>query len=845
VRRAAIAVAAAAALLGAAPAAHARTDDLAKKVLLVTGPEDASCGRFDDFSSALAEFTASVHGEQTSFAGQIETVGRGGGCTHDLGLGASATWADYAAGLADVVKQQSKTVDVVAFGGGGLMVRRALMDNPQLKVEDVVTLGTPHAGSDALAAKCGARAVCDGLKPGSAFLKALARNPQGKGGTDWSAIGSQSDDLVSADSAVAMDAEHRTIYLAPGPGHDALATDVASGDDMKIRHSHGRVDWTVSNKAPHPFVRAAKDLAFGAGDADHPCGLAATQPDQCGRTPVILVPGFGASELECTTPLGSVQAWPEALNSPALFYDMALGKDGVGPLYNRACANSMKPTGRVLQEAAGQDIHKSSWAWVQRIAQGHAYQFGWDYRKGPDESLDALDKLIDEVRAKHGVDRVAIVCHSYGGLITRWYIDTPERARKVTRVANFGSPWWGVPKPWFAMAYGYETPSYELGMDYVVPNDVFKVFTKNLTGLYYLFPSESWFLHAPKPLRTWLDVNEVPQAKLADAISSIRAFKGNGKIASDVAANHKQYIDGFTRANGVDWRIFIGSGLPTLGHVRAYTDSDDVQYSWVNGDGTVPLFSQRQSAREADHQLGDDVPTYHFCNIKHMVEMEDPSNQDAAAPFVAEGKDPVVDGTHLRDKPCPLAKEQFAYTGREDLRSLAISEDAEAAASRVRARAAQAPMTLREAEAEGLVDVIDEPRRTVFVTTTDRPLRVHLAGRGLLQVTPLTGDAKTGEARVYDVTPGGIDVSVKGALQASAAPSRAADRKAPRTTLKRRGGKLVARAKDASGVAVTLVQIGNRRPRRYTKPLRVSRRAKVRYWSVDVWGNTERKRRMR
>jgi hypothetical protein len=98
---------------------------------------------------------------------------------------------------------------------------------------------------------------------------------------------------------------------------------------------------------------------------------------------------------------------------------------------------------------------------------------------------------------------------------------------------------------------------------------------------------------------------------------------------------------------------------------------------------------------------------------------------------------------------------------------------------------------------------------------------------------------------VYDVTKGGIAISARGALAASSAPSRAADRTAPRTRLVRRGGKLVAKVKDASGIAVTLVQIGNRRPKRYTKPIKASRAAAVRYWSVDVWGNTERRHRMR
>jgi hypothetical protein len=154
-------------------------------------------------------------------------------------------------------------------------------------------------------------------------------------------------------------------------------------------------------------------------------------------------------------------------------------------------------------------------------------------------------------------------------------------------------------------------------------------------------------------------------------------------------------------------------------------------------------------------------------------------------------------------------------------------------------------MTLQEAEDAGLVDVMNEPGQTLFVTTTRKPITVSVAGRGTVQVTPITGEGKEGAARLYDITPAGIAINAQGALNASSAPSRAADRKAPRTTIKRRGGKLVAKASDASGVAVTLVQIGNRRPKRYTKPLRVSRRATVRYWSVDVWGNAERKHRMR
>jgi hypothetical protein len=153
-------------------------------------------------------------------------------------------------------------------------------------------------------------------------------------------------------------------------------------------------------------------------------------------------------------------------------------------------------------------------------------------------------------------------------------------------------------------------------------------------------------------------------------------------------------------------------------------------------------------------------------------------------------------------------------------------------------------MTLDEAERAGLVDVIREPQRTVFVTTATAPLTVQAAGSGQLEVTPLVGDGKTGAARLYDLTPAGIAVSVQGSHTASSAPARAADRTPPRTTVRRRGSKLVATAKDASGVAVTMVQVGRHRAKPWRAPLKAARTATVRYWSVDVFGNTERKRRV-
>src|SRR5262249_8130549 len=158
-----------------------------------------------------------------------------------------------------------------------------------------------------------------------------------------------------------------------------------------------------------------------------------------------------------------------------------------------------------------------------------------------------------------------------------------------------------------------------------------------------------------------------------------------------------------------------------------------------------------QSATAGEAQLGDKTPTYNFCNVGHMGEMEDPAIQDAVTPFVATGADPVVDGTTLRNVPGPLSEAEFSK-GRQDEAARRVSRTAAAGASSVRARAAQAPerLTLAEAERAGWVEVLRTSKRITFIINT--ALQITDKGAGTMQVTPITGDGKRGEAKVYDLS---------------------------------------------------------------------------------------------
>lgn len=108
--------------------------------------------------------------------------------------------------------RHDRAVAVSAHSMGGLVIRAALdgvaKRQPgfpaRLRVTDVITSGTPHAGTR-FGTRCAARArQCAEFVPGSRFLTNLGQNPQGADGTDWTLIGSRRDEYVPPQSAVAM-----------------------------------------------------------------------------------------------------------------------------------------------------------------------------------------------------------------------------------------------------------------------------------------------------------------------------------------------------------------------------------------------------------------------------------------------------------------------------------------------------------------------------------------------------------------------------------------------------------------------------------------------------------------
>ena len=120
----------------------------------------------------------------------------------------------------DHYTSQGITVAVVAHSMGGILIRQAMNDTPYeiqfppyLMISDVATAGSPHQGLTAGAAwglgiKDGCPGNCTQVAQmeaynalmsnmnSTSFRGGFARNPQGNGGTDWTTMSSENDEVL-------------------------------------------------------------------------------------------------------------------------------------------------------------------------------------------------------------------------------------------------------------------------------------------------------------------------------------------------------------------------------------------------------------------------------------------------------------------------------------------------------------------------------------------------------------------------------------------------------------------------------------------------------------------------
>jgi hypothetical protein len=286
-----------------ADVAGARTDNRKKPILFVHGLQlDGSSDCAADWGPMKRKFRDWGH------TGALSTIAYYGGdtnCTHWLGhhgrhsrhyghegrshgtgtnirhLGYHLAWTIWRH-----YSSRGKRIDVVAHSMGGLIIRYALAQTerghdrfpPYLRVEDVVTMGTPHGGARFFAIGC-PLTQCQQMRAGSDFLVWLETKgwePDGRAGTDWSTFGATDDNLVAADRAAGTARDRDPVHDYIGSCHKVWYRDSANIEHSDFKTATSRAitadvyrfncqsgGWVKDDTSHWPVRRADLAVTFG------------------------------------------------------------------------------------------------------------------------------------------------------------------------------------------------------------------------------------------------------------------------------------------------------------------------------------------------------------------------------------------------------------------------------------------------------------------------------------------------------------------------------------------------------------------------------------------------------
>lgn len=277
--------------------AEARTDNRSKPIIYVHGLDafgtaGTDCNMWNTMQSRLASWgqtgtavklkyytgdtncshSLDHHGSHTKHYSSDAHDGAGTSHTADASirhLGYHFAWYVY-----DHFSSVGVPVDLVGHSMGGLIIRYALAQTqlhhpdfpPYLYVEDVVTLGTPHQGSN-WSGWCFLALECNEIFPSSSFMSWLAtnaQNPQGQGGTDWTTIASYDDTYVSEGSGTGMDATHKIRYLGSmNIEHSDYYNDTSDTRDADVEYWDRPGPWYSWYDGPHAVRWSDFALTYG------------------------------------------------------------------------------------------------------------------------------------------------------------------------------------------------------------------------------------------------------------------------------------------------------------------------------------------------------------------------------------------------------------------------------------------------------------------------------------------------------------------------------------------------------------------------------------------------------
>lgn len=330
-------------------------------------------------------------------------------------------------------------------------------------------------------------------------------------------------------------------------------------------------------------------------------------PTPAPKTPLILIPGIGGSELK----VNEMKIWAEDNGHGGIFNylypenekvwlnELKAGEFGDDDYFDVLRMKIDGVTSEVNLGLTGNLIARAYQGTVDFfITNGYElnktlFLFPYDWRKDISGTKDLLNEKIWQIKNQTGSAKVDIVAHSMGGLVARNYIADASRASNVRKLFTLGTPYLGSVDSLRAIRYGNCLTMRELkdfpiciGLNPLEVKDV----VRNMISGYELVPSKAYFNFYsgednshPYPYKAETGFLNYAQIK-----ALLTGFGHNTALFNPSEVFHL-LDNNLSSTNGVDVMLIAGSGKNTLGQIIEEKNHKDMLY--VNGDGTVPLFS--------------------------------------------------------------------------------------------------------------------------------------------------------------------------------------------------------------------------------------------------------------
>jgi pimeloyl-ACP methyl ester carboxylesterase len=297
--------------------------------------------------------------------------------------------------------------------------------------------------------------------------------------------------------------------------------------------------------------------------------------------------------------------------------------------------NNLEANGYILDNY--DDIHNQG---------ENLFCFTYDWRKNNTYNAQLLSNFIDSVKAWTGADRVNLIGHSMGGIVSKKCISIFDKSR-IDKMVFIGTPHLGAPEILTVMLKGklFEWLNFFIA-DYLV-----RSLARNLPACYQLIPSPSYFnLEFINGVSTDVEIYsecfQLPDgsytnySELIDYLKIYSSSLGEN-LNTTLIDSSELFKESIDTVNFGEVEVFniVGYNLQTIGKNRVTIGPPPLnwivieEFRTLNGDFTVPL----RSAELINNQVIEH--TYYVPDIKHSAL---PSGQPTLEILLGVFSDPPI-----------------------------------------------------------------------------------------------------------------------------------------------------------------------------------------------------------